>query len=69
LTWPPQIGLRARTGLVHPGCPIAEAERRLIPATFDELDGDWKRAAKTLGISLETRSNRLDVYEAVDPRR
>ncbi len=38
--------------------------RRLILATLDRLQGDKKRAAKTLGISLKTLYNRLGVYRA-----
>ncbi|MHA7838206.1 MAG: sigma-54 interaction domain-containing protein [bacterium] len=49
---------------VRVGMPTAEAERRLILATLDRLQGDKKRAAKTLGISLKTLYNRLGVYRA-----
>jgi two-component system response regulator AtoC len=44
------------------GSTIAEAERRLILATLARLDGDKKRTARTLGISLKTLYNRLNVY-------
>ena len=46
------------------GASVQEAERRLILATLEELEGDKKRAAKVLGISLKTLYNRLNVYEA-----
>jgi DNA-binding NtrC family response regulator len=46
------------------GSSIAEAERRLIIATLAVFDGDKKRAAETLGISLKTLYNRLKVYGA-----
>ncbi|NNL67727.1 MAG: sigma-54-dependent Fis family transcriptional regulator [Myxococcales bacterium] len=46
------------------GSSIAEVERRLILATLEELQGDKKRAAELLGISLKTLYNRLNVYEA-----
>ena len=46
------------------GSSIADVERRLILATLEELDGDKKRAAELLGISLKTLYNRLNVYEA-----
>jgi DNA-binding NtrC family response regulator len=49
---------------VRIGASIADVERRLILATLHELDGDKKRAAKILGISLKTLYNRLNVYEA-----
>ena len=55
----PDAGLQIRIGT-----SIEEAERRLILATLDAFDGDKKRAAKTLGISLKTLYNRLNVYEA-----
>jgi DNA-binding NtrC family response regulator len=44
------------------GMSIAEAERRLILATLDKLEGDKKGAAETLGISLKTLYNRLKTY-------
>jgi DNA-binding NtrC family response regulator len=49
---------------VRVGSSVADVERRLILATLHELDGDKKRAAKALGISLKTLYNRLNVYEA-----
>jgi DNA-binding NtrC family response regulator len=47
---------------VEVGTPIAEAEKELIEATLDHLDGDKPAAAKTLGISLKTLYNRLKSY-------
>ncbi len=49
---------------IRVGSSIQEAERRLILATLREFDGDKKRAAEVLGISLKTLYNRLNVYEA-----
>ncbi len=49
---------------VRVGASIEAVERRLILATLQELDGDKKRAADLLGISLKTLYNRLNVYEA-----
>jgi two-component system response regulator AtoC len=49
---------------VRVGSSIADVERRLILATLEELDGDKKRAAEILGISLKTLYNRLNVYQA-----
>jgi DNA-binding NtrC family response regulator len=46
------------------GSSIAEAERRLILATLEQLEGDKKKAAEVLGISLKTLYNRLNVYQA-----
>jgi two-component system response regulator AtoC len=44
------------------GTPLAEAERRLILATFDHCDGNKMKTAEVLGISLRTLYNRLDTY-------
>jgi len=46
------------------GTPIAEAERRLILATLEHCDGDKKKAAEVLKISLKTLYNRLNEYKA-----
>jgi len=51
---------------VEVGSSIEEAERALILKTLEELDGDKKRAASILGISLKTLYNRLNDYEAQD---
>ncbi len=45
------------------GTPIAEAERRLILATLEQCDGDKKKAAEALEISLKTLYNRLNEYK------
>jgi DNA-binding NtrC family response regulator len=50
-------GLRLSVGM-----SIAEADRRLILATLDELGGNKKKAAEVLGISLKTLYNRLNEY-------
>ena len=49
---------------IRVGTSIAQVERRLILATLDQLEGDKKRAAEVLGISLKTLYNRLNVYAA-----
>jgi DNA-binding NtrC family response regulator len=54
---------------VRVGSPIAEAERRLILATLEQVGGDKRRAADLLGISLKTLYNRLNVYAAETSRR
>jgi DNA-binding NtrC family response regulator len=46
------------------GESIAEVERRLILATLEHVDGNKKRAAEILGISLKTLYSRLAVYAA-----
>jgi DNA-binding NtrC family response regulator len=51
---------------VRVGSSLADAERRLILATLREVDGDKKRAAEILGISVKTIYNRLNVYEAAE---
>jgi len=56
----------ARTLSLPVGASIADAERRLILATLEAFDGNKKRAAETLGISLKTLYNRLNVYEAAE---
>ncbi|MBA2351809.1 MAG: sigma-54-dependent Fis family transcriptional regulator [Burkholderiales bacterium] len=44
------------------GTPLAEAERQLICATLDYYDGNKKKAAEVLGLSLKTLYNRLNEY-------
>jgi DNA-binding NtrC family response regulator len=46
------------------GSEIAAVEKRLILATLDHFEGDKRKAADTLGISLKTLYNRLSVYRA-----
>jgi two-component system, NtrC family, response regulator AtoC len=46
------------------GTSLGEAERRLILATLEECDGDKKKAAEILGISLKTLYNRLNEYKS-----
>jgi two-component system, NtrC family, response regulator AtoC len=46
------------------GTPIAEMERRLILATLEHCDGNKKKAADVLQISLKTLYNRLNEYKA-----
>jgi two-component system, NtrC family, response regulator AtoC len=45
------------------GTPIAEAERRLILATVEHCDGNKKKAADLLKISLKTLYTRLSEYK------
>jgi DNA-binding NtrC family response regulator len=44
---------------VRVGMTLDEAERHLIEATLAEFDGDKRKAAQALGISLKTLYNRL----------
>jgi DNA-binding NtrC family response regulator len=48
---------------VRVGTSVADAERSLILATLEECDGDKKRAAEILQISLKTLYNRLNEYK------
>ncbi len=49
--------------MMRVGVPIAEAERRFILATLEQCEGDKKKAAKVLKISLKTLYNRLNEYK------
>jgi DNA-binding NtrC family response regulator len=69
---PPEHPLAAGAGdglRVEVGASIADVERALILATLEQLQGDKKRAAEILGISLKTLYNRLAVYAAADSAR
>lgn len=46
------------------GTPLAVAERQLIVATLQCFEGNKKKTAETLGISLKTLYNRLTEYRA-----
>lgn len=46
------------------GMPLNEAERQLIFSTLEELGGNKKLAAESLGISLKTLYNKLKRYQA-----
>lgn len=45
------------------GSSVADAERRLIMATLDRLEGNKRETAKVLGVSLKTLYNRLSAYQ------
>jgi DNA-binding NtrC family response regulator len=53
----------ASSVVMQVGAPIAEMQRRFILATLDQCDGDKKKAAKVLKISLKTLYNRLNEYK------
>ncbi|MCZ3114891.1 hypothetical protein NYZ21_20860, partial [Acinetobacter baumannii] len=57
--------LRLRAGLDEKACRVlaeADALRGLILATLARFDGDKRRAAQALGLSLKTMNNRVDDY-------
>ena len=49
------------------GMPLVRAQREFILATLAHHAGDKRLAAETLGVSLKTLYNRLDVYEKDEP--
>ena len=71
LDLPPQFdspfgGPAAQQGL-EAGRSIRDVERELIERTLEHFDGDKKAAAQTLGISLNTLYNRLNLYRESEP--
>jgi DNA-binding NtrC family response regulator len=44
------------------GSSLDDAQRRLVLATLEEFDGDRKRAARALGVSMKTLATRLKEY-------
>lgn len=48
---------------IHIGSTLAEVERRVIFATLEQFEGDKKKTAKALGISVKTLYNRLKSYK------
>lgn len=46
------------------GTPLAEIERQAIYATLDLCDGNKRRCAEMLGVSLKTLYNRLTEYQS-----
>jgi len=55
--------LSATSLMIRVGTPIAEVEKRLILATLEHCDGDKKKAADLLKISLKTLYNRVNEYK------
>ena len=49
---------------LYVGTPLAEIERRTILSTLEHYDGDKKKTADILGISLKTLYNRLKQYKS-----
>jgi DNA-binding NtrC family response regulator len=55
--------MAASSLVMRVGSPIAEVERRFILTTLDHFEGDKKKAADVLEISLKTLYNRLNEYK------
>ncbi|HXV64291.1 MAG TPA: sigma-54 dependent transcriptional regulator [Vicinamibacteria bacterium] len=51
------------TLMIQVGIPMAEMERRLILATLERFEGDKKKVADVLQISVKTLYNRLREYK------
>ena len=49
---------------VRIGTSLGDIERSVILSTLESLEGNKRRTAEVLGISLKTLYNRLNVYEA-----
>jgi DNA-binding NtrC family response regulator len=49
---------------LYVGTPLAEIERRTILSTLEHYEGDKKKTAEVLGISLKTLYNRLKQYKS-----
>jgi DNA-binding NtrC family response regulator len=52
--------------VIEIGTALPDAERQIILATLERHQGDKKRAARELGISLKTLYNRLNEYRESD---
>jgi len=46
------------------GTPLAEIERQAIHSTLDLCEGNKRRCAEMLGVSLKTLYNRLAEYQS-----
>ncbi len=57
----PLVGNRLQFAV---GTPLAEAEKHMIFAALDHYDGNKKKTAEALGLSLKTLYNRLSEYRA-----
>ena len=55
--------MSAASLVMRVGTSVPEMERRLILATLEQCDGDKKRAAEVLKISLKTLYNRINEYK------
>jgi DNA-binding NtrC family response regulator len=59
---PELSGRQQATGLPRSVTTLAEGERGLILAALEHFDGDRRKAAEALGVSLRTLYNRLREY-------
>ncbi|MGH8726808.1 MAG: sigma-54 interaction domain-containing protein [Burkholderiales bacterium] len=59
----PLVGNRLQFAV---GTPLAEAEKHMIFAALDHYDGNKKKTAEALGLSLKTLYNRLSEYRVDD---
>jgi DNA-binding NtrC family response regulator len=57
-------GKTARSLTMSVGTPLVDAERRLILAALDQFDGDKKKVASALQISVATLYTRLNEYKS-----
>jgi DNA-binding NtrC family response regulator len=57
----PLVGNRLQFAV---GTPLAEAEKHMIFAALEHYDGNKKKTAEALGLSLKTLYNRLSEYRA-----
>lgn len=60
ISWQPD---KADTVCIRVGTPLAQAEKQLIYATLAQYDGNKKKSAEILGLSLKTLYNRLHSYQ------
>ncbi|WP_049721129.1 sigma-54-dependent transcriptional regulator [Gilvimarinus polysaccharolyticus] len=56
-----KVGDQKHAGITV-GKTVEDVERELIESTLEHLDGDKKKAAEMLGVSLKTLYNRLNSY-------
>jgi two-component system response regulator AtoC len=61
---PSSMPIRGQFVRIGIGTPLVEVERRHILSTLAHFDGDKKKTAEALGISLKTLYNRLNQYSA-----
>jgi DNA-binding NtrC family response regulator len=63
---PPEMGGSSSTGKslsFQVGASIADVEKRLILATLELYEGNKRKTADVLGVSLKTLYNRLNTYK------
>ena len=60
LSWEPD---KTDAVCIRVGTPLAQAEKQLIYATLAQCDGNKKKSAEILGLSLKTLYNRLHFYQ------